>query len=138
MFYVREAFPKFSCDIPCKEKADRMGFENLSDGELITLATNLSEDKVKHVLEKLTLSEFTSLSYEELTDLITRTKARQLSAAFEIIRRASKKGVGILPAISCPSDTLPYLAKIKDEEKEHFFCLYLILLFDFCESLNSL
>jgi len=89
------------------------------------LITNLAEDKVRHILEKHTLSTFAALSYEQVVDLIGRTKARQWSAALEFFRRAFKKGCGILPAISCPSDAIPFLAGIKDEKKENFLCLYL-------------
>ena len=124
-FYVRETLPSFTCEIPLKEKADKVGFENLRDGELLMLATNLAEEKVRHILEKHTLGEFTALSYEQVVDLITRTKARQWSAALELCRRAFKKGCGILPAISSPTDTIPFLAGIKDEKKEHFLCLYM-------------
>ena len=124
-FYVREALPKFTCEISLKEKADRVGFENLRDGELLMLTTNLAEDKVKHILEKHTLSTFAALSYEQIVGQIGRSKARQWSAALELFRRAFKKGCGVLPAISCPTDAIPFLASIKDEKKENFLCLFL-------------
>ena len=43
----------------------------------------------------------------------------------EIARRALHKGLGILPVISTPTETIPMLADIKDEQKEFFVCLYL-------------
>ena len=43
----------------------------------------------------------------------------------EMARRALHKGLGILPVISTPTETIPMLADIKDERKEFFVCLYL-------------
>ena len=123
--YVREAMPKIGCGIPVKEKADKVGFENLCDGELLMLATNLPEEKVKDILEKHPLSKLATLDYEDLVDLISRFKARQLVAALELAKRVFEKGLGVLPIISCPADTISLLTEIKDKSKEYFLCLYL-------------
>lgn len=55
---------------------------------------------------------------------LSAKKRLQLEAAVELGRRAVEK-IGPLPVISCPADTVPYLQDIKNEQKEHFLCLYL-------------
>ena len=56
---------------------------------------------------------------------IGRGKAGVLVAAFELARRGLHKGLGVQPIVSCPADTLPLLAEVKDQRREHFLCLYL-------------
>jgi DNA repair protein RadC len=54
-----------------------------------------------------------------------RAKAGVLVAAGELARRGLRKGLGVLPVISSPAETLPLLAEIKDQRREHFVCLFL-------------
>ena len=52
-------------------------------------------------------------------------KACTLVAAFELARRALRRELGTRPVLSAPTDTLPFLADIREEQREHFLCLYL-------------
>ena len=45
--------------------------------------------------------------------------------AFELARRGLHKGLGVRPVIRSPLDILPLLSDIKDQQREHFLCLYL-------------
>ena len=123
--YMREALSKFTCAISLKEKADKIGFENLLDGELLMLATDLAEEKIQRIHDMGILDSLGSVSYEEWIDLVGKSKARKLSAALELARRILNQGLGIPPVISCPLETVPFLTEIKDKEKEYFLCLYL-------------
>ena len=124
-FYVREALPRTDFGITPQRKLDTCGVECLRDGELLMLSLGITEEKARRILEKRPLPELFSLSPPELQRALGENKARQLLSSFELAKRALKKGLGILPAISCPAETLPYLASIKDEKKENFLCLYL-------------
>ena len=68
-----------------------------------------------------------SFDLEQLSRLkgVGKAKAAILLAAFELARRALDKGLGVLPIISTPTETIPLLAEIKDQRKEYFVCLYL-------------
>jgi len=54
-----------------------------------------------------------------------KAKAGILVAAFELGRRGLHKGLGVRPVIRSPLDVLPLLDDIKDQQREHFLCLYL-------------
>lgn len=54
-----------------------------------------------------------------------KAKAGILVAAFELARRGLHKGLGARPVIRSPLDVLPLLDDIKDQQREHFLCLYL-------------
>jgi DNA repair protein RadC len=124
-FYVREAFPAFGSGLSPRERADQVGLENLKDGELLMLALNVQEEKSRCIMESYSLAELPSLSPDKLESIVGGPKAQQLLCTFELARRAFQKGLGIQPAISSPADTLPFLTAIKDQQKEHFVCLYL-------------
>jgi DNA repair protein RadC len=124
-FYVRETFLPIGSDISPKKRADQVGLENLKDGELLMLALNIQEDKSRCIMGLCSLPELPSFPADRLEKIIGSLKARQLLSSFELARRAFQKGLGIQPAISSPADTLPFLTAIKDQQKEHFVCLYL-------------
>ena len=54
-----------------------------------------------------------------------KAKAGVLVATFELARRGLHKGLGVRPVISAPGDALSMLSDIKDQQREHFLCLYL-------------
>ena len=108
----------------CK-KFEQCGVESLRDGELLVLCLDVSEDQARSLLEKTPLSVLITLSTSELQKHLGKTKARKLLCSFELTKRILQKGLGILPAISCPTDTLPFLSDIWDKQKEYFMCIYL-------------
>jgi len=125
-FYVREALPGSVSQESLEEKFIEMGVESLKDGELLLLCTDhLSPDHAREILEKNSLSQLLSSSYEKLDEAFGPRNAKRLMCCIELVKRTSGKGLGILPSISCPADALPFLADIKSKKKEHFLCLYL-------------
>ena len=67
------------------------------------------------------------LEPDELARLkgVGRAKAGVLLAACELARRGLSLGLGVLPVVSSPRETLGLLAEIKDQRREHFVCMYL-------------
>jgi len=124
-FYVREALLKTDFEIPVQEKLEHYGVEGLRDGELLMLSLGVTADKAKSILENNPLSKLLNLPFPELKRELGKVGARKLLCGFEQSKRALRESLGILPVISCPADTIPFLAGIKDEKKEYFFCLYL-------------
>lgn len=123
--YVREALPQARLDVAVYEKLERGGVECLQDGELLRLSLGLEAEKTQRILTKHPLTELYRLPFPALQRLLGKTRAGRLAASFELAKRILEKGIGILPAISCPAETIPFLAGIKDACKEHFLCLYL-------------
>jgi len=88
----------------------------------------------RHVLE-LAESILADYPVESLMDMdsgqlsqikgLGKAKAGVLVAAFELARRRLHKGLGVRPVIRSPLDILPLLSDIKDQQREHFLCLYL-------------
>ena len=124
-FYVREALPKLDEGITIQEKFGQSGIESLRDGELLVLCLGIPEVKVRKALEQKPLSQLLDLPFPELEKLFGKDKAQQLSASIELVKRLLQEGLGILPAISCPADAIPFLADIKDEKREHFLSPFL-------------
>ncbi len=116
-----------------RERLARYGVEALKDCELlaIMLGTGYKGHNVLEVanavLESHPKEELIAMRLEELSRLkgLGKVKAATLVAAFELTRRGLQLGMGILPAISTPGETVPLLAEIKDQRKEFFLCLYL-------------
>ena len=123
-FYVREALPRADFGITVQEM-DTKGVEGLRDGELLMLCLEITEEKARGILEEISLSELFDMPFPELQELLGKGRAKILLSSFELAKRALQKGLGILPTVNCPADTIPFLAGIKDEKKENFFCLYL-------------
>ena len=123
-FYVREALPKANGYDP-KQVYEQNGVEALRDGELFMLALDLPQEKITKVIQNQSLTDFLDLSRSEIAQLIGDSKTRQFLCGLELSRRLLDKDIGIMPLISCPADTIPFLSEIKDKNKEHFLCLYL-------------
>ena len=123
--YVREALPKADFGISVQEKLDTCGIECLRDGELLMLSLDITEEKARSILENTPLPQLFSLPFPNLKKVLGKVRARKLLSSLELAKRAFEKGVGILPVISCPADTISLLTEIKDKQKEHFLCLYL-------------
>jgi DNA repair protein RadC len=116
-----------------RERLLRLGPEALKDHELLAIILGTGF-KGRHVLsvaqdilarqpkEELLASDVTTLSRHAG---LGKAKAGVLVAAFELARRALDQGLGVLPVIAQPTDTVALLAEIKDQRKEHFLCLYL-------------
>ena len=119
-------------DLP-RERLARFGVEALRDCELlaILLGTGYKGRRVtevaRRILEDWSKEELLGMDVGQLSRIkgVGKAKASALVAAFELARRALKKGLGVVPVIARPSETLPLLADIKDQGKEHFLCLYL-------------
>ena len=111
----------------CRDRLVTSGPEALRDSELLTVALGTDEDDARALVERFGFEELFTLSVEKLARLkgLGPAKAAALLASMEMARRALHKGLGILPVISTPTETIPMLAEIKDERKEFFVCLYL-------------
>ena len=111
----------------CRDRLVMSGPEALRDSELLTVALGTAEEDARALVERFGFEELFTLSVEKLARLkgIGPAKAAALLASMEIARRALHKGLGILPVITTPTETIPLLADIKDERKEFFVCLYL-------------
>lgn len=116
-----------------RERLARDGVEALRDSELLALVLGTGYrgcnvlDVARGIVEKHDLGELMSFDLVQLSRLkgVGKAKAAILLAAFELARRALDKGLGVLPIISTPTETIPLLAEIKDQRKEYFVCLYL-------------
>ncbi len=116
-----------------RERLARDGVEALRDSELLALVLGTGYrgcnvlDVARGIVEKHDLGELMSFDLVQLSRLkgVGKVKAAILLAAFELARRALDKGLGVLPIISTPVETIPLLAEIKDQRKEYFVCLYL-------------
>ena len=121
-----------AADLP-RERLARYGAEALKDYELLAMVLGTGY-KGSHVLEvaqrildEHPKEELLNMDLGQLAQLkgVGKAKAGVLVAAFELGRRAMQEGLGVLPVISSPTETLPLLAEIKDQRKEYFLCLYL-------------
>ena len=116
-----------------RERLARDGVEALRDSELLALVLGTGYrgcnvlDVARSIVEKHDLGELMSFDLKQLSGLkgVGKAKGAILLAAFELARRALDKGLGVLPIISTPAETIPLLAEIKDQRKEYFVCLYL-------------
>ena len=116
-----------------RERLARLGPQALKDQELLALALGTGY-RGRHVLE-LAESILADYPVELLMDMdsgqlsqikgLGKAKAGVLVAAFELARRGLHKGLGVRPVIRSPLDILPLLSDIKDQQREHFLCLYL-------------
>jgi DNA repair protein RadC len=116
-------------DISSNEELERIeplepqDIENLPDLSLLCLCFNLSKKEAASLLEKKSLQEIVLSPNEELSGRFNKLQTMKLLLNLELAKRCYRKS--IRPMISCPAETLPFLAEIKDEPKEHFLCLYL-------------
>ena len=130
---MTDAMPKVSdIDLPWN-RMKCVGPEAIKDADLLAIvlrngcggyrALALSSD----ILEKTPLETLFGMDRDQLARIkgISPSRADILVAAFELARRALKKGMGIMPAISRPSDVLPLISDIKDKKKEYFVAIFL-------------
>ena len=116
-----------------RERLARSGAEALRDYELLALVlgTGYRGHNVVEVARAIADShrpeDLLGMSQDQLARLkgVGSAKAGGIVAAFELARRGLDKGIGVLPVIAHPSETVPLLADIKDQRKEYFVCLYL-------------
>ncbi|MFC1526602.1 DNA repair protein RadC [Candidatus Latescibacterota bacterium] len=119
-------------DLP-RERLQRCGVAALRDHELLAVVLGTGYrgrgvlEVARAVLEQYPKEELVHLGPDELEGLkgLGAAKAGILVAAFELARRGLHKGLGVLPAIDSPAETVPLLADIKDQPKEYFLSLYL-------------
>ena len=92
----------------CRDRLVMSGPEALRDSELLTVALGTGEDDARAIVERFGFEELFTLSVEKLARLkgIGPAKAAALLASMEIARRALSKGLGILPVISAPTETI--------------------------------
>ena len=129
---VGESPPIHRDELP-RERLARLGPQALKDQELLAVALGTGY-RGRHVME---LAEGILADYpkESLVDMdlgqlsrikgLGKAKAGVLVATFELARRGLHKGLGVRPVISSPGDALSMLSDIKDQQREHFLCLYL-------------
>ena len=123
-------YPTHSLTAPtCRDRLIAGGPDALRDSELLAVALGGREqlDAAADIVNRFSLDELLEMSVSGLAKLkgVGTAKAAGLLASMEIARRALGRGIGILPVISTPTETIPLLAGIKDEKKEFFVCLYL-------------
>jgi len=99
--------------------------ESLRNEELLSVLIACPVEKAREIIEKNTLITLGNTNYDELRRIVSSKRARILLSAFELSRRVFHKGPTVVPAISCPADTLPFLWDIREKDREHFVCLYL-------------
>ena len=99
--------------------------EALRNEELLAVLIECPVEKAREVIEKNTLSTLATPHYDELKKIVSSKRARILISAFELSRRIFQQGPTVVPIISCPEETLPFLWDIRTKDKEHFVCLYL-------------
>ena len=99
--------------------------ESLRNEELLAVLIECSVEKAREIIETHSLSTLATPHYDELRKIISSKRARILISAFELSRRMFQKGPTVVPVISCPEETLPFVWDIRTRDKEHFMCLYL-------------
>lgn len=105
----------------------------MRDSELLAVA--LSTGYRGHHVFEVANEILKQRSREELVQLdvlgwqcmkgVGLSKAAQMVASFELARRGLGKGLDLRPTIGQPNDALPLLSAIRDQRREHFYCLYL-------------
>ena len=107
------------------DRLERLGPQAVKDAELLGYAIDHPE-RAEMILNEWPKENLIDMDLEQVCRLgVSRKKAKTLIAAFELARRSLHKGLGVVPVISTPGDSLHYLADIKDEQREHFITLYL-------------
>ena len=108
------------------DRLERLGPMAVKDAEL--LGTIIGKpDRAEVILSDYPKESLVDMTLEQLVSIegVSKAKAKTLIAAFELARRGLHKGLGVRPVISTPRDSLHYLTDIKDQQREHFVCLYL-------------
>jgi len=116
-----------------RERLARYGGEALRDDELlaILLGTGYRGSSVhvvaRRILEQHSREDLAGMALADLAHIkgLGPAKACLLLAAFELARRTLKRELGTRPLLCTPADVLPLLADIREQQREHFLCLYL-------------
>ena len=107
------------------DRLERLGPQAVKDIELLGYAID-NPERAEMILNEWPKENLIDMDLEDVCRLgVSRKKAKVLIAAFELCRRSLHKGLGVVPVISAPGDSLHYLADIKDQTREHFKTLYL-------------
>ena len=106
-------------------KRFHLPIESLRNEELLSVLIGCPVEKAREIIERNSLTTLGTTNYDELRRIVSRKRARILLSAFELSRRVFHKGPTVVPAISCPCDSLPFLCDIREKDKEHFACLFL-------------
>ena len=99
--------------------------ESLRNEELLSVLIGCPIEKAREIIEKNSLVTLGNTNYEELRRIVSHKRARILLSAFELSRRIFSQIPEVVPVISCPCDSLPFLWDIRGKDREHFICLYL-------------
>lgn len=108
------------------DRLERLGPMAVKDAEL--LGTIIGQaDRAEVILSDYPKESLVDMTLGQLVSIegLSKAKAKTLIAAFELARRGLHRGLGVAPVISTPGDSLHYLTEIKDQQREHFVCLYL-------------
>ena len=109
----------------CRERLTEYGPASITTPDLLAETVGITPDKARSITDEH-LDRLGETDLSGLTQIgLTPKQALRLAAAIELGRRILNKGLGLLPAITCPADMLPHLIGIKDQPKEHFLVLYL-------------
>lgn len=109
----------------CRERLTEYGPASITTPDLLAETVGITPDKARSIADEH-LDRLGETDLSGLTQIgLTPKQALRLAAAIELSRRLLNKGLGILPAIACPTDILPHLTQIKDQPKENFVVLYL-------------
>ena len=108
------------------DRLERLGPMAVRDAELLGVVIG-KPDRAEVILSDYPKESLVDMTLEQLARIegVSKAKARTLIAAFELARRGLHRGLGVQPVISAPSDSLHYLTDIRDQQREHFLCLYL-------------
>jgi DNA repair protein RadC len=116
-----------------RERLARLGPQALKDHELLAVVLGAGYrgchvvDLAQSLLADYPSESLVGMDMGQLGRIkgLGKAKAGILVAAFELARRGLHKGLGVRPVIRSPLDVLPLLDDIKDQQREHFLCLYL-------------
>ncbi len=108
------------------DRLERLGPMAVRDAELLGVVIG-KPDRAEVILSDYPKESLVDMSLEQLVRIegLSKSKARTLIAAFELARRGLHRDLGVRPVISAPGDSLHYLTDIRDQQREHFMCLYL-------------
>lgn len=129
----KRAIRKQSRDDLPREKIGRLGSAGLSNEELLALLLRTGyRGRSVFKMAQAILSEYPVAALSQLTVAELRrikglgsSKAGIISACFELGRRVTGQGIGVLPVISRPQDAVSHCSDILDKKKETLLGFYL-------------
>ncbi len=119
-------------DLP-REKIGRLGAAGLANDELIALLLRTGYrgrnvfKMARELLADFALPKLSELSVAELRKIkgLGASKAGILAACFELGRRVTGEGLGVLPVLSRPQDAVAQCGDILERKKETLLGFYL-------------